>query len=204
MSRTLFERLLHKHTLPAEEAEPAKPDGLPIDELDTPIELISEGVATDEDDLVECEATYPLTSESAVIPADIETHPQEKPQGNAMSQLLASDASAELKKRALRSLFFSGQFSEVDPLNEYHQDFSQIKPLSSEIAGTLRNWTAQKMEEIENELTNFEPSTPNPELSEEQGALILAENDSATERESDAEPSDSAAQRVVRNGQSSS
>ncbi|GAD89316.1 hypothetical protein VHA01S_018_01040 [Vibrio halioticoli NBRC 102217] len=120
---------------------------------------------------------------------------EERKQGNAMSALLASDSAPEIKKRALRSLFFSGQFSEVDELNDYHQDFSQIKPLSSEVASKLRHWTTEKANQLSEDL--IEPSTadasngvltednqPNvdkePSLSEEREVELTLEDEASS------------------------
>ncbi|WP_332398416.1 DUF3306 domain-containing protein [Vibrio metschnikovii] len=58
---------------------------------------------------------------------------------NALSTLLVS-ASAELKKKALRQLFFNGEFNQVDGLDDYDGDYHALKPLASELAQSVREW----------------------------------------------------------------
>lgn len=58
----------------------------------------------------------------------------------SLASLLSSEANKEIKKAALRNLFFSGEFSEVCRMNDYAQDFSSMKTLSPEVAQTLRGW----------------------------------------------------------------
>ncbi|MEZ8990610.1 DUF3306 domain-containing protein [Vibrio breoganii] len=152
MSRGLFERLLHKHSAPAELEE----------EIDNPqLEVQSETIVEEQLELDEANLESIDSSELAQQepPSDDETEvTEEQKKGNAMSALLASDVAPELKKRALRSLFFSGQFSEVDELNDYAQDFSQIKPLSADVASKLRNWTREKVEQLEELAEDLEPT----------------------------------------------
>ncbi|MEZ9896848.1 DUF3306 domain-containing protein [Vibrio breoganii] len=152
MSRGLFERLLHKHSAPAELEE----------EIDNPqLEVESEAIVEERLELDEANLESIDSSELAQQEptSDDETEvTEEQKKGNAMSALLASDVAPELKKRALRSLFFSGQFSEVDELNDYAQDFSQIKPLSADVASKLRNWTREKVEQLEELAEELEPT----------------------------------------------
>ncbi|OBT13396.1 hypothetical protein A9264_06930 [Vibrio sp. UCD-FRSSP16_10] len=160
MSRGLFERLLHKHSAPVEheETQPSpvvdNPDALieqaSTDSIDDKQNHAVDGVITAEPDALDSD----LVDSDVTQMDEIEEISEEQKQGNAMSALLASNSAPELKKRALRSLFFSGQFSEVDELNDYHQDFSQIKPLSADVVSKLRHWTQDKVEEIsESELS---------------------------------------------------
>lgn len=152
MSRGLFERLLHKHSAPAELEE----------EIDNPqLEVESEAIVEEPLELDEANLEPIDSSELAQQepPSDDETEvTEEQEKGNAMSALLASDVAPELKKQALRSLFFSGQFNEVDELNDYAQDFSQMKPLSADVASKLRNWTREKVEQLEELAEDLEPT----------------------------------------------
>ncbi|GEA59794.1 DUF3306 domain-containing protein [Vibrio comitans] len=155
MSRGLFERLLHKHTAPAELEEQTENSQ---QEVDSQV-ITEEQPELDEPNLepldsAECEELDHTQDEDKEVT-------EEQKKGNAMSALLASDAAPELKKRALRSLFLSGQFSEVDELNDYNQDFSQVKSLSADVASKLRNWTQEKVEQLE-ELA--EDQSPTDEL----------------------------------------
>lgn len=58
----------------------------------------------------------------------------------SVASLLASQAEAAVKKAALRQLFLSGEFSEIDGLNDYDHDYKAVKSLSSEVAEKLRDW----------------------------------------------------------------
>ncbi|MDN3714749.1 DUF3306 domain-containing protein [Vibrio breoganii] len=175
MSRGLFERLLHKHSAPAELEE----------EIDNPqLEVESEAIVEEQLELDEANLESIDSSELAQQEptSDDETEvTEEQKKGNAMSALLASDVAPELKKRALRSLFFSGQFSEVDELNDYAQDFSQIKPLSADVASKLRNWTREKVEQLEELAEDLEPT--------EESQLLTTDEQSQERKleESDAE-----------------
>jgi hypothetical protein len=157
MSRPLFERLLHKHTSPVEETQELEAEAKVTDLKDTPDTHSAAVIEGDLSELEQAEIEFSHDVAKRDETSDEEAS-DDSSSGNAMSKLLASKASPELKKRALRSLFFSGQFSEVDPLNDYQQDFSQVKTLSSEIADTLRRWSIEKIEEIEDEVLNSEPA----------------------------------------------
>ncbi|MPW35566.1 DUF3306 domain-containing protein [Vibrio sp. B1Z05] len=221
MSRGLFERLLHKHASPvdieeqqqkSDDIEPAMQVELATDDERPLDSLALDNSATDEiEHFVDpSEVTAPaepasletMETEEAIASEAIDNElasedveDEERKQGNAMSALLASDSAPEIKKRALRSLFFSGQFSEVDELNDYHQDFSQIKPLSSEVASKLRHWTTEKANQLSEDL--IEPSTadasngvltednqPNvdkePSLSEEREVELTLEDEASS------------------------
>ncbi|MGF1756203.1 DUF3306 domain-containing protein, partial [Vibrio makurazakiensis] len=45
----------------------------------------------------------------------------------SVASLLATGAEKAVKKAALRKLFLSGEFSEVDALNDYDHDYSAVK-----------------------------------------------------------------------------
>lgn len=65
-------------------------------------------------------------------------------ESSSVALLLVSEAEASVKKAALRKLFLSGQFSEVDGLNDYDHDYKAVKSLSSEVAEKLRDWMNQQ------------------------------------------------------------
>lgn len=64
-----------------------------------------------------------------------------------VAELLTAGAEASVKKAALRKLFLSGEFSEVDALNDYDHDYKAVKTLSKEVAETLRGWVKEVVEE---------------------------------------------------------
>jgi len=76
----------------------------------------------------------------------------------SVASLLASEAEATVKKAALRKLFLSGEFSEIDGLNDYDHDYKSVKSLSSDVAEKLRDW----MEQPEQEPTSLEEQNTHP------------------------------------------
>ncbi|WP_333701986.1 DUF3306 domain-containing protein [Vibrio hepatarius] len=77
----------------------------------------------------------------------------------SVAALLASEAEAAVKKAALRKLFLSGEFSEVDRLVDYDHDYAAVSTLPSEAAAKLREWLNKPEEESaenEAELVNEE------------------------------------------------
>ncbi len=69
----------------------------------------------------------------------------------SIASLLTSDAEKSIKKAALRKLFLSEEFNQVDRLNDYDHDYSSVKPLATEVAETLRGWVKEQIEESEEE-----------------------------------------------------
>ncbi|MDN3684796.1 DUF3306 domain-containing protein [Vibrio sinaloensis] len=84
----------------------------------------------------------PIELEGHIDSQDIENEP-------SVASLLASEVESSVKKAALRKLFLSGEFSEVDRLNDYDHDYQSVKSLSSEVAGKLRDWLNQEESETE-------------------------------------------------------
>ncbi|NRF16191.1 DUF3306 domain-containing protein [Vibrio coralliilyticus] len=65
----------------------------------------------------------------------------------SVAALLVSEAESAVKKAALRKLFLSGEFSEVDRLNDYDHDYKAVKSLSTDVAAKLREWVNQDHEQ---------------------------------------------------------
>ncbi|WP_217539852.1 DUF3306 domain-containing protein [Vibrio metschnikovii] len=84
------------------------------------------------------ELSTTLTRNQTASPAESVTE-ESLATENALSTLLVS-ASAELKKKALRQLFFNGEFNQVDGLDDYDGDYHALKPLASELAQSVREW----------------------------------------------------------------
>lgn len=77
-----------------------------------------------------------------------------EPKEESVASLLVSEADSSIKKAALRKLFLSGEFSEVDRMNDYDHDYASVKSLSSEVAEKLRDWMNQEEEPVDGELAN--------------------------------------------------
>ncbi|MDE1242427.1 DUF3306 domain-containing protein [Vibrio aestuarianus] len=88
---------------------------------------------------------------------------------NSIATLLTSTAEASVKKAALRQLFLNGDFSEIDMLDDYNQDFNQVSNLSTEAVAKLRDWMNE-----ENEETNEENIADTENTAE--GDEIIVEN----------------------------
>lgn len=63
-----------------------------------------------------------------------------------ISAFMQSGVDPALRQRALRRIFMGGEHSVRDGLDDYDQDFSQMRPLAGGVADTLRSW-ARKVEE---------------------------------------------------------
>lgn len=108
---------------------------------------------------------FTSNSENELTEASIEVTQQEQSELSVAS-LLSSEVESAVKKAALRKLFLSGQFSEIDGLNDYDHDYKSVKSLSSEVASQLRDWiNSKEQEESEDqanleqpEMTSLEPS----------------------------------------------
>lgn len=101
----------------------------------------------------------PDESLSATLDKEVEEDSKQKTgEETSVAALLASEAESAIKKAALRKLFLSGEFSEVDRLNDYDHDYKSVKSLSSEVAAKLRDWMNQSEEEDAEEVhTSIEP-----------------------------------------------
>ncbi|WP_139683911.1 DUF3306 domain-containing protein [Vibrio tasmaniensis] len=102
----------------------------------------------------EMEAVAPQSLESEasetnedVHAADVQDPAPEATEDLSVAQLLVSEASESVKKAALRKLFLSEEFNVRDGLDDYDDDYSNLKSLSEGVAETLRDWVKDKTEE---------------------------------------------------------
>ncbi|MCC4856645.1 DUF3306 domain-containing protein [Vibrio lentus] len=79
--------------------------------------------------------------------ADVQDPEPEATEDLSVAQLLVSEASESVKKAALRKLFLSEEFNVRDGLDDYDDDYSNLKTLSEGVAETLRDWVKDKTEE---------------------------------------------------------
>ncbi|MFS1427107.1 DUF3306 domain-containing protein [Vibrio splendidus] len=101
---------------------------------------------------MEAAAPQPLESEALetneeVHAADVQDPAPEATEDLSVAQLLVSEASESVKKAALRKLFLSEEFNVRDGLDDYDDDYSNLKSLSEGVAETLRDWVKDKTEE---------------------------------------------------------
>ncbi|MEZ9207284.1 DUF3306 domain-containing protein [Vibrio splendidus] len=102
----------------------------------------------------EIEAAAPQSLESDALEtneevhaADVQDPAPEATEDLSVAQLLVSEASESVKKAALRKLFLSEEFNVRDGLDDYDDDYSNLKSLSEGVAETLRDWVKDKTEE---------------------------------------------------------
>ncbi|MEZ8269966.1 DUF3306 domain-containing protein [Vibrio splendidus] len=102
----------------------------------------------------EMEAAAPQSFESEALEtneevhaADVQDPAPEATEDLSVAQLLVSEASESVKKAALRKLFLSEEFNVRDGLDDYDDDYSNLKSLSEGVAETLRDWVKDKTEE---------------------------------------------------------
>ncbi|MFS1477229.1 DUF3306 domain-containing protein [Vibrio lentus] len=131
----------------------------------------------------EMEAAAPQSLESEASETNEEVHAadaqdpaSEATEDLSVAQLLVSEASESVKKAALRKLFLSEEFNVRDGLDDYDDDYSNLKTLSEGVAETLRDWVKDKTEE--DTVNEPEQVTDN-----EEETLIDEVNDSINEAE---------------------
>ncbi|MFA0249269.1 DUF3306 domain-containing protein [Vibrio sp. 10N.261.45.A4] len=102
----------------------------------------------------EMEAAAPQSIESEALEtnedvhvADVQDPAPEATEDLSVAQLLVSEASESVKKAALRKLFLSEEFNVRDGLDDYDDDYSNLKSLSEGVAEALRDWVKDKTEE---------------------------------------------------------
>ncbi|MDH6025337.1 DUF3306 domain-containing protein [Vibrio splendidus] len=88
-----------------------------------------------------------LETNEEVNASDVQDPAPEATEDLSVAQLLVSEASESVKKAALRKLFLSEEFNVRDGLDDYDDDYSNLKSLSEGVAETLRDWVKDKTEE---------------------------------------------------------
>ena len=77
-----------------------------------------------------------------------------------ISAFMQSGVDPALRQRALRRIFMGGEHSVRDGLDDYDQDFSQMRPLAEGVADTLRSWTRR----VEEGLEKLDEASETPEV----------------------------------------
>ncbi|MGY0616062.1 DUF3306 domain-containing protein [Vibrio sp. FJH11] len=134
-------------------------------------------------ELTQTEATFVKPDDGSVDKVNVEqanaTAPapeESKPEEMSIASLLVSEASESVKKAALRKLFLSEEFNVRDGLDDYDDDYSNLKSMSEGIAETLRDWVKEKTDEappIDEDHTTVadtEPEVVAPDESEQENA----------------------------------
>ncbi|WP_434762847.1 DUF3306 domain-containing protein [Vibrio fortis] len=124
-----------------------------------------------------------LTSEqvSADVSSESLDSSVDSPEGDgespSVAQLLVSEASESVKKAALRKLFLSEEFNVRDGLDDYDDDYSNLKSLGEGVADTLRDWVKETVEDSEPEVTQTqeELASSSDELEEDETKAVSEE-----------------------------
>jgi hypothetical protein len=124
-----------------------------------------------------------LTSEqvSADVSSESLDSSVDSPEGDgespSVAQLLVSEASESVKKAALRKLFLSEEFNVRDGLDDYDDDYSNLKSLGEGVADTLRDWVKETVEDSESEVTQTqeELASSSDELEEDETKAVSEE-----------------------------
>lgn len=82
------------------------------------------------------------------------------------NQFFSPGVSEELRKLALRKLFFLPEFNIRDGLNDYDDDFSKMPELTKAVVDKLRSWVNDKQEDLEEELDEHLSETTHDRTSE--------------------------------------
>ena len=139
------EQSLTDHTIPASQADNptdavlTSPEPLEIESAETSLEESNE--------------------ETVATETEAETQDPEK---MSLANLLVSQVEESAKKAAMRKLFMSDEFNIRDGLDDYDDDYSNLKNLSKGVAETLREWVNEKPEETEESLTETEATEVAP------------------------------------------
>ncbi|PMJ98749.1 hypothetical protein BCU12_21625 [Vibrio sp. 10N.261.55.A7] len=123
---------------------------------------------------IETERLYDESVNDDVVNSK-EPKSQDISEDSSVASMLTSDVDPLIKKAALRKLFLSEEFNQLDGLNDYDQDFSAVQSLSSEVAQTLREWTKSSNSEEVN-VTDSDIDTGQEISSESPSTLDGAES----------------------------
>ncbi|MEZ9520278.1 DUF3306 domain-containing protein [Vibrio splendidus] len=138
---------------------------------------------------LEMEAAAPQSLESDALETNEEVHASdvqdpapEATEDLSVAQLLVSEASESVKKAALRKLFLSEEFNVRDGLDDYDDDYSNLKSLSEGVAETLRDWVKDKTEEetTPEEEQVIDNKTEGEVLEHSESALEVSDNEFET------------------------
>ena len=131
-------------------------------------------VSKQEPSLASEQVSADVSSESLDSSVDSPEGDGESP---SVAQLLVSEASESVKKAALRKLFLSEEFNVRDGLDDYDDDYSNLKSLGEGVADTLRDWVKETVEDSEPEVTQTqeELASSSDELEDDETKAVSEE-----------------------------
>lgn len=110
---------------------------------------MQDGSVTDRETTADGETTPPPEAAEAL------PDPESLPPGSDLTAYLAHGVSREVRRRALKRMFAADHYHHRDGLNDYDEDYRQLKNLSQEVADRLREWARQPADQAED--TQREP-----------------------------------------------
>ena len=119
----------------------------PVEETSVTSSESASQTLTSAEELAPNEPTSIEPTDALEESADTKESASETTEELSMAQLLVSEASESVKKAALRKLFLSEEFNVRDGLDDYDDDYSNLKSLSEGVAESLRDWVKEKAEE---------------------------------------------------------
>ena len=133
--------------------------------------------ASSEIEQVDTEASTETTLSSAGAEEATDVQGLAPEEDVSVAQLLVSEASESVKKAALRKLFLSEEFNVRDGLDDYDDDYSNLKSLGEGVADTLRDWVKETVEDSEPEVTQTqeELASSSDELEDDETKAVSEE-----------------------------
>lgn len=78
--------------------------------------------------------------------------------GSDFSAYMVPGVSGALRRQALKRLWATGNYNVRDGLDDYDADYNKLlKPMSSELAGKLRQWTHKIEEAVDKQVAETQP-----------------------------------------------
>ena len=154
----------------AADVEPPEPDSTTDNTQTSELKQVSE----QEPSITSEQVSTDVSRESLESSVD---NPEGDGESPSVAQLLVSEASESVKKAALRKLFLSEEFNVRDGLDDYDDDYSNLKSLGEGVADTLRDWVKETVEDSEPEVTQTqeELASSSDELEEDETKAVSEE-----------------------------
>lgn len=141
--------------------------------------------------------SVPVEAEAAPAPAPVEEEPPPPPPSDEdmppiesldeesdYSGFLSPNVSEELRKRALRKLFSSAVFNQVDGLDDYDEDFTKFEPLGDLVTADMKHQMEMEAKRKLEAISEDEEEAVEDISEEEDGEAVLeAESDGVEQAE---------------------
>ncbi|WP_052383829.1 DUF3306 domain-containing protein [Litchfieldella xinjiangensis] len=109
--------------------------------------------------------------------------------GSDFKAFLVSGVSAGLKRRALRRMYAMGNYNVRDGLDDYDQDFSQMRTLAEGAGERIRQWAKDNVTRLDEENASEEqPASVTPGVDEIQTEQTMADASSTPDDQFQDEP----------------